>query len=119
MIRSSINATILAATLAAFGSVAVPAGAVSVEAITNASTPADHEAIAAEYDKEAAAARAEAAKHQHMIDAYASGVKYGKVSHSAKGSMKLHCERLVQHYEGLAAEADALAALHRQLATEN
>ena len=73
---------------------------------------ADHEALAAEYDQEAAAARKEAAKHREMAAAYAAGVAYGKVGHSGKGSMKLHCERLAEHYESLAKEADSLAALH-------
>lgn len=115
MTRSFVTMTLLA-TATALGGIVAPAGAVTVEAVTKASTPADHEALAAEYDQEAAAARKEAAKHRDMAAAYSAGVSYGKVGHSGKGSMKLHCERLAEHYESLAKDADALAALHRQLA---
>lgn len=118
MNRSTIGTITLAATLALGGAFALPAGAVDVEAINKAATAADHEALASEYDQEAAAARKEAARHRSMAEAYASGVKYGKVPHSGKGSMKLHCERLVEHFEAQATEAEALAALHRQLAAE-
>jgi len=118
MIRQSVTATILAAAVAAVTGIATPAAAVSVEAVKNASTPADHEALAAEYDKEAADARQQAAKHKHMAESYAAGVKYGKVVGSGKGSMKLHCERLAEHFEAVAQDAEALAGLHRQLATQ-
>ena len=118
MIRPSINTLMFATTLAALAGVAIPAGAVSLEAVEKASTPADHEALAAEYDQQAVDARKEAEKHRSMAAAYASGVKYGKVGHSGKGSMKLHCERLAEHYESLAKDAESLAALHRQLATQ-
>lgn len=116
MTRRTMIGLLLAA--AALGGFVTPAGAVSVEAVTKASTPADHEALAAEYEQEAAEARKEAAKHRSMAEAYASGVKYGKVGHSGKGSMKLHCERLAEHHESLAEEAEALAALHRELAKQ-
>jgi len=118
MTRQIITATILAGTVAVFAGFATPAAAVSVEAVKNASTPADHEALAAEYDKEAADAHGEAAKHRKMAETYAAGVKYGKVTHSAKGSMKLHCERLAEHFESVAQDAEALAGLHRQLAAQ-
>lgn len=117
MIRSLI-VTLMLATLAVVGVVVTPAGAVSVEQIEKAKTPADHQALAAAYEKEAAADRAEAAKHRAMAKAYESGVTYAKVGHGGKGAMKLHCERLASDYESMAKEAEDLATFHRQLATQ-
>jgi hypothetical protein len=111
-------AMILAAAVGAVTALPMPAGAVSAEEIEKASTPADHEALAAQYQQEASDARAEAAKHLAMAKAYASGVTYAKVQHGGKGAMKLHCERLAEHYDSVAAEADALAAFHSELAAK-
>jgi hypothetical protein len=118
MIRRTITATILAGALAALVGGATPAHAVSAEEIAKASTPADHQALAAQYAKEAADARAQAAKHRKMAETYTSGVSNPKVSSSTKGSMKLHCERLAHDFDAVAQEADALAAMHRELAAK-
>jgi hypothetical protein len=116
MMYRSLAAMTLAATVGVLVAMPMAAHAVSPEAVEKASTPADHEALAAQYDQEATEDREEAAKHRAMADTYGSGVTYGKVAHSGKGAMKLHCQRLAEHYEAAAKEADALAAFHRELA---
>jgi len=118
MIRRHITMLVLGGTMGAFSALPITAQAVSVEAIESADTPAAHEALAAEYEKEAATAREEAAKHRKMADAYASSVSYGKVKHGGRSAMKQHCERLAEHYEASAKEADALAKMHRDLVAE-
>ena len=81
------------------------------KAVTGATTPADHEAIAAHYDKEVTTAQAQAEEHRKVAEAYRS-IGLGRFP------MEDHCWRLVQHYESLVAENAALAEAHRQMARE-
>jgi len=96
--------------------VSASAADLSPEAIEGARTAADHTALADAYDKLAADARAEAAKHRRMQAAYrrATGRKHAG---GTGGSMRFHCGQLVTRYEDTAAEAEMLADLHRQMAT--
>ena len=79
--------------------------------ITGAKMPADHEALAASYDKEAQEARQKQAEHQQMSDAYATipvlKTKTGAVA---------HCHSISKKYEQIAKEYEALAKMHRDLA---
>jgi hypothetical protein len=61
--------------------------------ITGAKTAADHEALAAEYDKEAADAKAKAVEHRKMGAAYKGqpAVTGGKAA--GVSAMPEHCER--------------------------
>ena len=82
--------------------------------IENAKTPADHEAIAAYYDKQAAQAKKEAEIHRKMEKAYSVGGSAG-----GKGTptpLPQHCATLVKYYDGLAQEYTTLAAAHRAMA---
>jgi hypothetical protein len=82
------------------------------KAVTEAKTPADHEAIASYYDKEAATAKAKAAEHHKLMEAYRNLAGKGQFR------MEEHCQRLAQSYESIAADDTALATAHRQMAQE-
>ncbi len=79
--------------------------------ITEAKTPADHEAIAAYYEKEAQEAHQKHAEHQQMSDSYATipvlKTKTGAVA---------HCNTIAKNYEKIAKEYEALAKLHKDMA---
>jgi hypothetical protein len=80
--------------------------------ILNAKTPADHEAIAAYYDEQAATAKAKAATHRNM------GEDYKKVGGAlaSKTHFHEHCESLVRSFESAAKDYAAMAAAHREMA---
>jgi hypothetical protein len=76
--------------------------------IQTAKTAADHEAIAAEYDRLASEATAKAAEHKAMAARYRHAIGPGSKSGFAE-----HCDGLVVIYNGAAKEYRALAAMHR------
>jgi hypothetical protein len=84
------------------------------KAVREAKTPAEHEAIAAYYDKEAATAKAKAAEHHRLAE------NYRTLAATPRGQgfqpMGNHCQQLAQNYESIAADNTALAAAHRQMA---
>jgi hypothetical protein len=113
MKRFILMTTMAAALAMPFASLAaegLPPGLTS-EAIAAAKTPADHQAIADAYTKEAENLRAVANAHRHM-DSY-----YNEPGHlSAKLGATRHCRALVQAYETAAKDADALAKVHHEMA---
>jgi hypothetical protein len=78
--------------------------------IMNAKTAADHEAIAAYYEKEAQAAHAKHAEHQKM------GEWYKKNPTVNKSGFSTHCDILAADDNKTAKEYEALAKLHRDMA---
>jgi hypothetical protein len=82
--------------------------------IATAKTPADHEKIAAYYDKEAAADRASAELHRRMLESYrkAGGALI------EKWHLDHHCESLINDYEKAATMNATMAETHRKLAAE-
>jgi hypothetical protein len=82
-----------------------------VKLIQNPKTAADHEAIAAYYDGEAAASQAKAELHEKMSETYK---KAG--GPLAKTHLHEHCDSLVRIYQGAAKDYRALAEIHRQMA---
>jgi len=78
--------------------------------ITAAKTPADHEAIAAYYEKEAQAAHAKHAEHQRMEEFYKKNPALNKSGFGA------HCDIIAANYDKTAKEYEALAKLHRDMA---
>ncbi len=70
--------------------------------IESASTPAQHAALAAHYQAQAADARAQAENHLRMAK------RYGTAKNGA--NQKPHCEKLAADYEDMAKNYDALAA---------
>jgi hypothetical protein len=107
MLLGSLATPIISRGLAAD---ALPPG-LSAEAIANAKTPADHQAIADAYAKEAEQLRAQAMAHRHM-DSHYNEPGYL----SSKLGFPRHCRALVQSYESAAKDADALAKAHHQMA---
>jgi hypothetical protein len=81
-------------------------------AIQNATTKADHEALATHFEEEAKAVRAKAAEHRAMAQSYAKSGGYA----ATKGNLVQHCESLAATYQKAADENLALAKQHRQLA---
>jgi hypothetical protein len=81
--------------------------------IEHAKTSADHEAIAARYDKQAAAAKKEAEIHRKMEKSYSVGGASGK---GAATALPQHCAALAKHYDDLAQEYTTLAKAHRDMA---
>lgn len=78
--------------------------------ITEAKTPADHEAIAVYYDKEAQAAQAKHAEHQKMEEWYKKNPALNKSGFGA------HCNIIASNFDKAAKEYEALAKLHRDMA---
>jgi hypothetical protein len=77
--------------------------------ITNAKTPADHEAIATYYDREAADNASTAEFHRKLAKAYAD-------LHIKPTDMRHHCEEMAKYFAGVARDAKLLAAEHREMA---
>jgi hypothetical protein len=80
--------------------------------IASAKTAADHEAIAAVYERMAAAAKAESEMHEKM------GGEYKKVGGGLieKQHLDEHCRSLAELYAKIARENEALAKAHREMA---
>ena len=78
--------------------------------ITQAKTPADHEALAALYDKEAQGARQKQAEHLKMKEWYEKNPALNKSGFS------WHCQQIALKYEEMAKEDEALAKMHRDMA---
>lgn len=92
---------------------AADAAMVTPAQIEAAKTPADHEAIAAAYDKEAARLDNMAKEHEQMAQAYRSaGTKKGMDS----AAMHAHCAKLAKQFSEAAKETRDLAAEHRKMA---
>ena len=79
--------------------------------IDEAKTPADHEAIAAYYEKEAQEAQQKYEEHLKLKAAYA------KIPHLAsKTGLPAHCDSIAKKYENIAKDYAALAKLHKGMA---
>lgn len=81
--------------------------------IENAKTAADHEQIAAMYDKQAAEAKKQAEMHRRMEKSYSVGAAAGK---GTPTPLPQHCAALAKHYDEVAQEDATLAAAHREMA---
>jgi hypothetical protein len=82
--------------------------------VAKAKTRADHEKIAAYYEAQAAAARADAEIHKRMLESYrkAGGALI------EKWHLDHHCTSLIKDYEGAANMNTAMAEAHRKMAAE-
>ncbi len=79
--------------------------------ISEAKTPADHEAIAAYYEKEAQEAQQKYEEHLKLKAAYA------KIPHLAsKTGLPAHCDSIAKKYANIAKDYEALAKLHKGMA---
>jgi hypothetical protein len=79
--------------------------------ITGAKTAADHNALAAMYDKEAQEARQKQAEHLKMKEWYEQHPALNKTNFS------FHCQQITLKYEEMAKEYEMLAKMHRDMAT--
>lgn len=89
-------------------------------AIENAETPADHEALATYFEAEAKEARAMAERHRKMAATYRNlrkpaGLK--GVRARLERTMPRHCDELVARYDSAAKDYEAMAAEHREAAS--
>ncbi|SRR6266849_2511672 len=82
--------------------------------IANAKTPADHEAIAAFYDQEAAAAEEKAKLHHSNHKTYEKYPPFRGLK--AAPNMAYHCDALGRYFQEAADQDKALAAGHREMA---
>lgn len=82
--------------------------------IEAARTRTDHEALVTYYNAEAATARAKAAEHRKMAKSYQGQIANGR----GGANMPAHCNAIVNNYESMATEYDAMAASHRQMADQ-
>ena len=87
------------------------AGAPAAAAPEAAKTPAEHEAIASEYDQLATKADHLVENHKGMAEAYTSGPAASKYA-----TMTTHCQQIIDSYTKAAKEYRAMAAEHRALA---
>jgi hypothetical protein len=72
-----------------------------------ADTPADDpSALAATYEKQAVALRADADKHEKMAKMHSGGAGSSKVNHD---SIVRHCEKIAENLRAAAKESDDLA----------
>ena len=113
--RRAASAVLLAGmALSGCAAVVPPPGPSLAQRIEAARTRADHEALAAYFKGEAQAARAKAAEHREMLQAYQRQVAGGR----GNANMATHCNSLIQGYEGMAADYDRMADGHRQMAAQ-
>lgn len=80
--------------------------------LESARTRADHEALAAQYEQEGAAARAVAARHRKMAASYQARL----ANDPGAASMVAHCNAIAQRQEGIAAEYEGMAEGHQAVA---
>jgi len=81
-------------------------------AVQNASSKADHEALAKHYEEAAEEMRLKAEEHKKLLSQYQSkSYLYGRQAQD----FKAHCERLIDVYEKAAEENLSMAKMHRQM----
>jgi hypothetical protein len=85
------------------------------QAVQNAKTASDHDALAKHYEDAAKEMRAKSADHKKMLAQYeAKKSLYGRQAQT----MISHCQGLIRIYEQAAAENRSMAESHRQMASE-
>jgi uncharacterized protein YcfL len=83
------------------------------QAVLNANTKADHEALAEHYEDAAKEIQLKADEHKKLLGQYESkSYLYGRQAQA----FKTHCMRLINDYEKAAEENLSMAKLHREMA---
>ncbi|MDP1666678.1 MAG: hypothetical protein Q8L79_16325 [Methylobacter sp.] len=81
-------------------------------AVQNASSKADHEALAKHYEEAAEEMRVKAEEHKKLLRQYQSkSYLYGRQAED----FKAHCQKLADVYEKAAEENLSMAKMHRQM----
>lgn len=82
------------------------------QALQNASSKADHEALAKHYEEAAAEMQVKVNEHKKLLAQYeAKSYLYGKQAQD----LKAHCQRLISIYENAVEENLSMAKMHRQM----
>ena len=82
------------------------------QAVQNAQTKADHEALSQHYEEAAKEMQAKVDEHKNLLSQYESKIYlYGKQAQD----LKAHCRRLINVYENAVEENLEMAKLHRQM----
>jgi hypothetical protein len=81
--------------------------------IRQAKTPADHQALATRYEKEAQAAQQLAGKHFMMREVYAAARAMERKDRAGE-----HFAFIAKKYQEMAKEYEALVAIHRMVAEQ-
>ena len=82
------------------------------QAVQNAKSKADHEALAQHYKEAAKEMQLKVDEHKKLLSQYESkSYLYGKQAED----LKAHCQRLIDAYEKAAGENLSMAKLHRQM----
>ncbi|MDD4906776.1 MAG: hypothetical protein PHD39_11545 [Methylobacter tundripaludum] len=82
------------------------------QAVQNAKTKADHEALAEHYEEAAKEMQLKVDEHKKLLSQYESkSYLYGRQAQSFKD----HCQWLINAYEKAAEENLSMAKLHRQM----
>ena len=87
--------------------------------IATAKTPAEHRRIASYYREQAARLTANAKEHVAMAEEYAKNPTFAAMETKQQASFgqgATHCRRWAELYNEQAKEAEALAALHEEMA---
>ncbi len=80
------------------------------QAVLNAETKADHEALAKHYDEEAEVMQLKVDEHKKLLEQYQSkAYLYGRQAED----LKAHCESLINAYEKAVEENRKMAEMHR------
>lgn len=83
------------------------------QAVQNAGSKADHEALAKHYDEEANEMQLKVDEHKKILEQYQSkAYLYGRQAED----FKAHCQRLVTSYENAVDANRKMAEMHRALA---
>ena len=81
-------------------------------AVQNATSKADHEALAKHYEEAAEEMQVKADEHKKLLSQYQSkSYLYGRQAED----FKAHCQRLIDVYEKAAEENLSMAKMHRQM----
>lgn len=79
--------------------------------ITNARTPADHEAIAAYFEQEAADTKKKADLHRRTAEAYRKTLAIPLPTYMAE-----MCDNIAKYWDKASTDAEKLAKAHREMA---
>jgi hypothetical protein len=111
--RGFIHTAVVVAVLGLVAAVSLPFGLAGegdniAQKVRDAKTPADQQAIAAVFEKEAQAAQQKAKEHSQLKDVYAA--------QPDMHTMVSHCDMLAKHYQEIATELTAMAEMHKKMA---
>jgi hypothetical protein len=120
MLKSRIQALLLAVALSTGGAMAVVPTSVLAEEVKLPTTVEDHLALAKSYQEKAVEYRKEAQRHRDMFEAYKKSTATSPKSPLPPALVKMqrHCQVMAKDAEKLAVDADKAAEYHTLRANE-